>query len=56
MAYGLVESYQDQFKQLYNSAGLESYAFCEISSSTVPVIVHFARFLRLFHTVNSAIF
>ena len=36
--------------------GLESYAFREISSSIVPDIVHFARFLALFYTVNSAIF
>ena len=40
------------FSSLYNSAGLETYAFCEISSSIVPDIVHFARFLALVHIVN----
>ena len=52
----LVQSYQEQFKQLKQlsaSVGLESYAFYEISSSIVPAIAHFVRFLALVRAVNS---
>ena len=46
---------RSNLSSLYNSTGLESYAFCDISSSLVPAIFYFAQFLALVHTVNSAI-
>ena len=51
-----VESYQSNLISLLNTAGLESYACCEISSSIVSDIVHFARFFfALVQTVYLAI-
>ena len=45
----------DGLSSFYNFTDLESYAFCEISSSIMPAIVYFDWFLALVHNVNLAI-